>query len=109
MKESYVEDLANQSGPESCACARKVMGEALTGGGIGDVLSRERLLSLERRRSRTERKATRPVALVASYCVGSARSETLCMYRNTLHGSREIPHLARSGILVRIVNSKEAR
>jgi len=40
MKESYTEGLATHGGPESCACARKVMGEALTGVHTGWVLSR---------------------------------------------------------------------
>ena len=41
MEVSHVEDLANRSDPESCAPGREGMGEALTGGGTGRVLSRE--------------------------------------------------------------------
>ena len=41
MKESYGEGLASHTGPESCAGAREGMGEALTGGYAGRVLSRE--------------------------------------------------------------------
>jgi RNA-directed DNA polymerase len=37
------EGLASHIGPESCAVVRKGGGEALTGGGVGRVLSRERL------------------------------------------------------------------
>lgn len=40
MKESYTEGLATHGVPESCACDRKVMGEALTGVHTGWVLSR---------------------------------------------------------------------
>ena len=32
MEVSYGEGLASHSGPESCVCDRKVVGEALTGG-----------------------------------------------------------------------------
>jgi hypothetical protein len=42
MRVSYDEDLANRVDPESCACDRKVTGEALTGERMGQVLSRER-------------------------------------------------------------------
>jgi hypothetical protein len=41
MKESYIEGLANHDDPESCACRRKVSGEALTGARIGRVMSCE--------------------------------------------------------------------
>ena len=40
MKESNTEGVATHGVPESCACARKVMGEALTGVHTGWVLSR---------------------------------------------------------------------
>ena len=40
MKESYVEGLANQGGPESCVHAREGVGEALTGVRAGRVLNR---------------------------------------------------------------------
>jgi hypothetical protein len=41
MKEPYTEDRAGHGGPESCVGVRKGVGEALTGGCIGEVLSRE--------------------------------------------------------------------
>jgi hypothetical protein len=41
MKESYIEGLAPQDGPESCAGIREGAGKALTGGSAGRVLSRE--------------------------------------------------------------------
>lgn len=41
MKAPYVEGVANHDGPESCACTRKGVGEALTGVRTGRVLSRE--------------------------------------------------------------------
>jgi len=41
MKEPYIEGLATHDGPESCAGVREGVGEALTGGNAGRVLSRE--------------------------------------------------------------------
>jgi hypothetical protein len=41
---SYDEGVAIHIGPESCAVAREGFGEALTGGRIGQPLSRERFL-----------------------------------------------------------------
>ena len=59
MKVSYNEDLASHIGPESCVCCRKAAGEALTGGGAGQVLSRESRLTSGCRRRQNVRKATR--------------------------------------------------
>ena len=42
MRVPYVEGLASHDGPESCAGARKGVGEALTGEHAGRVLSREK-------------------------------------------------------------------
>src|SRR5262245_3567241 len=41
MKEAYREGLANHSDPESCGRTREGALEALTGAGVGRVLSRE--------------------------------------------------------------------
>ena len=41
MKASYVEGLANHNGPESCGASREGGVEALAGGRIGRVVSRE--------------------------------------------------------------------
>lgn len=100
MKESYREGVAIHSGPESCACTRKGVGEALTGVDTGSVLSREIDESLRG-------------ADVVQWIEGNtqcldkrerqgdpARSKARYTYRNTMHGSREIPHFS--------VASKEA-
>ena len=42
MKVSYIEDLASHDGPESCVSVGNCEGEALTGGDVGRVSSRER-------------------------------------------------------------------
>ena len=44
MKESYGEDLASHTDPESCTVVRKGGGEALTGPCTGGLLSREIIL-----------------------------------------------------------------
>ena len=41
MQVSHVEDLASHNGPESCTATGNHGREALTGGGAGEVLSRE--------------------------------------------------------------------
>ena len=46
MKVRCDEGIANHIGPESCAVAREGFGEALTGGRIGQPLSRESTLIL---------------------------------------------------------------
>ena len=45
MKVLYGEDHAHRTGPEPCAVDREVGGEASVGGGIGQLLSRERFLT----------------------------------------------------------------
>ena len=49
MKDSYVESLASNNGPESCGAACKGGVEALRGGRTGRVLSRE-MYALPRKR-----------------------------------------------------------
>ena len=63
MKVSYGEDLATHTGPESCVYTRKGVREALTGGGAGQVLSRERGYTSGCRRRQRVRKATRIISI----------------------------------------------
>jgi hypothetical protein len=58
MQEPDDEGLASRIGPESCAAARKSVGEALTGGHVGWVLSREIAQRSGCRRREKARKAT---------------------------------------------------
>lgn len=108
MKKSYVEDLANHSGPESCVAAREGSGEALTGVRAGRVLSREIGHSGadpvkgrgRQHRSHQYREMRRD----------RARSETLCTYGNTSLENRESPQPpVRIGIAGRIGKSKDVR
>lgn len=108
MKKSYVEDLANHSGPESCVAVRKGSGEALTGVRAGGVLSREITLSGadpvkgrgRQHRSHRYREMWR----------GLARSKTSCMYGNTSLENRESPlPPVGIGMAGRIGKSKDVR
>ncbi len=106
MRVSNVEEVANQSGPESCVSVGNCTGEALTGGDAGQVLSRENRII----RSADAVDGSGRQYQAGRYretCEGTARSETLSMYPSISHGSREIPRLAGYGSLVRIGNSKE--
>jgi hypothetical protein len=90
MKESYGEDLASHTDPESCTVARKGGCEALTGVCAGGLLSREIIrvrgadvVSVSGRLHRISRYGERDEDL--------ARSKNLSMYRNTSRENREIP------------------
>ena len=63
MKVSYSEGLASHTGPESCVYSRKAVREALAGGRVGQVLSRERGYTSGCRRRQRVRKATRDTSL----------------------------------------------
>ncbi len=100
MKVSYVEDLANHNGPESCGAAREGGVEALTGGRTGRVLSREIYALLRKRQVLRDADAVEDVG--RQYRVRRhrkvrsdlARSKTPYMYASTLFGNREIPRLS---------------
>ena len=100
MKVSYVEGLANHNGPESCGAAREGGIEALTGGRIGRVSSRE--IHALRRKLQVLRDADAVGDVGRQHWVhrhrkvhlDPTRSETPCMYASTLPGNREIPRLS---------------
>jgi len=109
MKVRCAEEVAIHSGPESCGDVGNCVDEALTGGGIGRVLSRE---------MRTSGVPTWWVIWEgnimrcdsASTDTDPARSETLCMYPSTLDGSWEIRRsIVPDGRAVRAVNPTGAR
>jgi hypothetical protein len=116
MKVAYVEGVANHNGPESCGAAREGGVEALTGEGIGRVLSREIYALL--RKQQVLRDADAVEMGGRQYRVrrqregrpDPARSETPSMYRSTLCGNREIPRLsAEERTAGRIGKSKDVR
>jgi hypothetical protein len=93
MKESHIEGLANHNGPESGACDRKDTCEAMTGVRIGRVLSRE---------NRHDQGADVVVrsgrqyghAQSGEFMSDPARSETSCMYGNSMRENRESLHIS---------------
>ena len=76
MRESYGEGLATRTGPESCAEARKGLGEALTGVYVGRVLSRENIANFGVPTPWVQRKAT-PVASPWRDAIGPCAVEDL--------------------------------
>lgn len=107
MEVSYVEGVANHNGPESCVVVGNDGREALTGGGAGQVLSREIYEYPGCRRCRDKRKATSAPSPSQDGAEPRAVGKTLCMHSSTPCGNREIPRLARNGCLVRTGNSEE--
>lgn len=109
MQESYGEDRANHTDPESCAVTRKGDCEALTGACAGGLLSREIIrvrgadaVSVSGRPYSRPRQGERPGDL--------ARSENPGMHRNTSRENREVPCLpARHGVAGRIGKSEDPR
>ena len=100
MEVSYVEGLASYGGPESCEHIREGVGEALTGGRVGRVLSR--VIHAPQRELRDVRGAEvvethrRPhrACRIGEADMDPARSETLRMRASTLLGNRDIPQPA---------------
>ena len=97
MKVSYVEGIASYDGPESCVHIREGVGEALTGGRAGRVLScvihapgrkawavrGAEVVEIHRRPHRACR--------IGEAGTDPAQSETLRTRASTSHGNREIP------------------
>jgi RNA-directed DNA polymerase len=106
MKESYGEDLASHTDPESCAAAREDGCEALTGARVGGPLSREiRII----RGADAVPVSGRPHLWLrhGKKSEDLARSENPSMHRNTPRENREIPCLpAVYGTSGRIGKSK---
>jgi RNA-directed DNA polymerase len=90
MKESYGEDLASHTDPESCAVARKNGRKALTGVCTGGLLSRE---ILRNRGADAVPVSGRlhPISRHGERYGDLARSKNPSMYRNTSRENREIP------------------
>ena len=97
MKVSYVEGLASYGGPESCVHIREGVGEALTGGRAGRVLSC--VIHAPCRKVREVRGAEvvelhrRPhhACRLGEAGMDPAQSQTPRMRASTSFGNREIP------------------
>ena len=106
MEVSYGEGLASHSGPESCVCDRKVVGEALTGGAASrDIEPRKPLkeqdasaVDASEGQHRTNRsgkvarvlRGRRPRARASSFLYGNREILVLAV-RSLLHGPQREP------------------
>ena len=95
MKESYGEDLASHTGPESCTVVCKGGREALTRACAGELLSRE-IIRVQGADAVSVCGRLHPMARHGKRYGDPARSENLCMYRTTSRENREIPCLPDS-------------
>ena len=97
MEVSYVEGLASYDGPESCVHSRKGVGEALTGGRAGRVLSRvihapwRKLRVVRGAEAVGERRRPHWGCRYGEAVLDPARSETLRTRASTSFGNRDIP------------------
>ena len=109
MKESYGEDLASHTDPESCTVARKGGCEALTGVCAGKLLSRE-IIQVRGADAVAVSGRPHPIHRSGKRYGDPARSKNLRMYRNTSRENREIPCLPVSyGATGRMGKSKDVR
>ncbi len=96
MKVICVEGLANHDSPESCVVVGNHRGEALTGGGVGPVKSRERYEPLPGAEPVEDVRRQHPTERKRKLRGDPARSETRCMRPSTSYGNREILRLAQA-------------
>ncbi len=96
--------------PESCACGREAMCEALTGLQIGQVLSPV-IKQFQDADALGGCGRPQPVVRFGKSCWYPAGSKTLSMFAfNNLRENREIPRLTRSAMpLARVGKSKDVR
>ncbi len=107
MKESYGEDLASHTDPESCTVARKGGREALTGVCAGELLSRE-IFVVRGADAVSESGRPHPMHRYGKRYGDLARSKNPSMHRNTSRENREIPCLpVTDGEAGRIGKSKD--
>jgi RNA-directed DNA polymerase len=90
MKESYGEDLASHTDPESCTVVRKDGCEALTGACAGGLLSRE-IIRVRGADVVSVSGRPHPMPRYGKRHGDLARSKNPCMHRNTSREHREIP------------------
>jgi hypothetical protein len=107
MKESYGEDRASHTDPESCMVARKGGREALTGACAGELLSRD-MMMVRGADAVSASGRPHPIPRHGKRYGDLARSENLCMHRTTARGNRESPcSPVRNGATGRIGKSKD--
>ncbi len=104
MKEPYVEGIANRNGHESCAGSREATREALDSGMYRLGIEPRKQVKLECRHGPNQWKAKSVASTSCEMLMDSTWSETLCMYRNSLCGNREILQLTLIKTKVRVEN-----
>jgi hypothetical protein len=110
MREPYEEGVANRLDPESCVVVREDGGEALAGARAGWVLSREITGSVQGADVVLGNGRPHRLGRYRESQPNPARSETPCMYGNSLRGSRESSRLALAGSTrVRVANPTGVR
>jgi RNA-directed DNA polymerase len=108
MKESYGEDLASHTDPESCTVARKDGREALTGACAGGLLRRD-MMMVRGADAVSASGRPHPISRKGERYGDLARSENLSMHSNTSRENREVPcSPVRHGATGRIGTSKGA-
>jgi hypothetical protein len=109
MEESHIEGLATHDDPESCACGREGMGEALTGVHTGRVLSR--VITNVLGADAVQRCGRQHVhGRFREDMDDPARSKTPCTCGSFLRGNREILETAHgNGAVGRIGKAKVSR
>jgi len=107
MQESYGEDLASHTDPESCAVAREGDREALTGARAGGLLSREIIL-VRGADAVAVSGRLHPMPRYGERYKDLARSENLSMHGNISRENREVPYSpATYGMAGRIGKSQD--
>ena len=94
MKESYGEDIASRTGPESCVGGRKAAGEALAGVRTGWVVSRENTYYFRVPTISPSVEGNTDGVANAMTLPDPARSKTPRTCGNSMHRSWDIPRLA---------------
>ena len=107
MKESYSEDLASHTVPESWTVARKGGCQALTRACAGGLLSRE-IIPVRGADGVSVGGRPHPMPRYGERHGDLARSKSPCMHRNTSRENREIPcSPVRNGMTGRIGKSED--
>ena len=109
MQESYGEDLASHTDPESCTIVRKGGREALTGACAGEPLSRE-IIRVQGADAVSVCGRLYPMPRQGERSGDPARSENLSRHRTTSRENREIPCLpVQHGTTGRVGKSQDVR
>jgi len=96
VKVISVEGVASHDSPESCVVAGNRLGEALTGGGVGPVLSRESHEPLPGAETVEDARRQHPTSRYRERRRDPARSQTRHMRPSTSCGNREVPRSTRA-------------